>query len=416
MVRSFVKLYVVVCLALLVRMVFWPVAVEAATLTSLYSFCTRSSNAGAPETPACLDGTTPSSQLLQIGNQLYGTTTYGGSGNQGTLFSISTTGVFKTLHNFCPNTESCSDGALPGQSLALGANGDIYGVTTTGGGNGIQGVLFKISPGGAFTTIHQFCSKSACVDGATPVSVVSDSKGDLYGTTVAGGLYRDGTVFKLAGSGKFQILYNFCSAKNCTDGVEPGPLVLGRGGMVFGTTGEGGANQAGTVFRMTPAGALTTLHAFCAQKNCTDGAQPNSPLVEDKDGNFYGTTARQGGSANVGTIFRINYAGALTTLHSFCAERHCPDGENAGGGLTLASDGSLYGAAVSGGVYYNGLIYNITTAGKYSIVYDFCSLRGCFDGTFPTVPPTIGTDGKLYGTTAGGGNKDNVGTIYKLTP
>jgi uncharacterized repeat protein (TIGR03803 family) len=167
---------------------------------------------------------------------------------------------------------------------------------------------------------------------------------------------------------------------------------------------------------MTRAGKLTTVYSFCALKGCSDGAQPNGPLVEGLDGGFYGTANYQIGPARVGSLFRVTLDGRLTTLHYFCRTEYCHDGGPPAAGLTRAADGSFYGATSGGGIYYNGLIYHITTAGQYSLVYNFCARGGCFDGATPVIAPTLGSDGNLYGATVGGGDKRNVGTLYQLTP
>jgi uncharacterized repeat protein (TIGR03803 family) len=323
-------------------------------------------------------------------------------------------GDFKSLYSFCTRPY-CADGGAPGQYLARGPDGDIYGITKNDGGHENAGTIFKVSPSGTFTTVYRLCSQKNCLDGFEPTAVAFDKAGNMFGTTNGGGLNHEGTVLEITAAGKFRKLHDFCSAANCADGVLPGALILGKDGDFYGTTKGGGANQAGTAFKMTPAGKFTTLYSFCAEKKCTDGEQPNQMLVEGRNGDFYGTT-RLGGSNTEGTVFRLTPAGKLTTLYSFCARAYCRDGDVPEDGLVLGADGSLYGTAVGGGLYYHGVLFNITTEGKYSVAHNFCGERGCFDGASPQASPILGRDGNLYGAASAGGDKNDVGTVYKFVP
>jgi len=200
--------------------------------------------------------------------------------------------------------------------LVQATNGYLYG-TTEGGGANYGGTVFKITPSGTLTTLYSFCPKGNCADGADPLAgLVQATNGDFYGTTGGGG--PGGTVFKITPSGTLTTLYWFCSQTNCTDGNNPeSGLVQATNGDIYGTTYDGGANgDYGTVFRITPGGTLTTLYSFCSQPNCTDGGGPEAGLVQGTDGNLYGTTV-YGGANGAGTVFRITPSGTLTTLHSF---------------------------------------------------------------------------------------------------
>jgi uncharacterized repeat protein (TIGR03803 family) len=383
----------------------WNMAARAATLTTLYSFCADL------QKNFCIDGGLPSSRLLRVGTNFYGTTSAGGTTDLGTFFKVSTEGAFKSIFDFC---QHCTNGGDPGGYLAAGPGGEIYGSTTEGGTDD-GGTVFKISTAGQLTVLHRFCSRANCADGAVPASVVLDKNGNLFGTTVSGGSHGGGTAFEITAQGQFMTLHEFCAAANCTDGVQPGALVLGSDGKFYGTTQAGGGNQSGTVFRMTQAGAITTLYSFCARKGCPDGAEPTGILTEGPDGSFYGETAR-GGVTQAGVIFNVTHEGQEKTLHSFCRVQYCDDGGTPSGGLTRDKSGGFYGAAASGGHFYNGLIFHVSPSGEYRILYNFCSLRGCFDGAAPSTPPILDTDGYLYGTTSSGGAKFNVGTVYRLKP
>jgi uncharacterized repeat protein (TIGR03803 family) len=214
----------------------------------------------------------------------------------------------------------------------------LYGTTPSGGFNG-YGTVFKITPTGKLTTLHNFHSPGAS-------GLVQAINGDLYGTTSSGGSSGGGTVFKITLGGKLTTLYNF---ENRFASPEGG-LVQAVDGDLYGTTVSGGSSDGGTVFKITPGGKLTTLHVFCTTTNCTDGFNPSGPLVQATDGNFYGTTSGGGGTCDngataCGTVFRISSDGTLTTLHTFDGT----DGAYPLSGLVQDSNGNLYGTTNSGG-------------------------------------------------------------------
>ena len=208
--------------------------------------------------------------------------------------------IFTTLHTFAgyPN-----DGDLP-NGLMQGSDGNFYGTTLWGGANGECsdpaggcGTVFKLAPGGMLTILYSFCSQPDCADGAEPEgTLVQATDGNFYGTAYAGGVSHDcsgayvsgcGTIFKIAPSGTLTTPYRFCPQTGCADGEGPSSgVVQATDGNFYGTTEWGGAYGDGTVFKVTPAGTLTTLHAF----NDYDGYSPGGGLVQASDGNFYGTT------------------------------------------------------------------------------------------------------------------------------
>jgi uncharacterized repeat protein (TIGR03803 family) len=351
---------------------------------------------------------------VQVGGEFYGTTPSGGASNFGTLYEISPAGDFKSIYSFCRKSANCSDGAYPGNYLTRGPSGDVYGVTAVGGGRYDGGTIFKLTSG-RLSTVYNFCSRSNCADGTAPVAVAFDAGGALFGTTSAGGKNGAGTAFKIAVSGAVETLYNFCSADNCADGITPGALILAKDGVFYGTTAAGGSYQAGTVFRMTPTGILTVLHSFCPRKGCADGEAPTPILAQGSDGNLYGTTVL-GGDKGLGAIFRVSRSGRFEVLHSFCRNTYCYDGSTPSDGLTAVKDGGFYGTTSLGGRFYAGIVFRFTTAGAYTIVQEFCGRPGCFDGAAPIAAPIVGRDGALYGTTSAGGDKFDVGSIYRLVP
>ena len=262
----------------------------------------------------------------------------------GSVFKVSPSGTLVTLHIF-----NGVDGAAPAGALVQASDGNFYGTTRAGGANN-QGTVFKITPTGVLTTLHSFSGP----DGNAPVgSLVQASDGNFYGTTFQGGDLSKcnsggcGTIFKISPSGTLTTLHNFTGP----DGAQPlAGLVQATDGNIYGTTSNGGANNncpnggCGTVFKIAPSGTLTTLFNFAGM----DGAEPHAGLVQATDGNLYGTTD-EGGLADVGTVFRITPTGTLTVLHSFCSGYGCPDGAVPEGTLVQGTSGLLYGTASGGG-------------------------------------------------------------------
>ena len=243
-----------------------------------------------------LEGSFPYAGVVQAtdGN-FYGTTLLGGADDAGAVFKITPEGVLTTLHSFY---YLGADGNEPYAALVQATDGSFYGTTYFGGTND-DGTVFKITPGGVLTTLHSF--KGA--DGAYPYAgLVQASDGNFYGTTEDGGADDIGTVFKITPGGVLTALHSFQGA----DGSYPqAGLVQASDGNFYGTTLNGGAGlDAGTIFKITPEGTLRTLYSFCSQTDCADGRAPNA-VVQATDGNFYGTTFG-GGPADWGTAFRLD--------------------------------------------------------------------------------------------------------------
>jgi uncharacterized repeat protein (TIGR03803 family) len=402
------------------------------TLTTIYNFCSQAS---------CADGANPAAGVvLDTNGSFYGTTSVGGAYNGGTVFRITAGGKLTTIYNFCAQP-SCADGSSPEASLVLASNGKFYGTTTEGGTGG--GTVFEITPAGTFTLIHTFNG-----DGANPhASLVQGANGNFYGTTSYGGVYNEGTIFEMAPSGKLTSLYSFCVQSACADGSAPyAGLVQASNGNFYGTTTHGGTSDEGTVFEITPAGKLTTLYSFfCDQTGCPDGDAPNSGLIQATDGNLYGTTDAGGGNAGGGTIFQVTLGGALTTLYNFCATGNgtCFDGSGPVGGLLQDTNGELYGTTYSGGTGGGfGTVFGLSTglgpfvktlpgSGKVGarVIILGTNLTGAtsvsFNGTaatftvassseITTTVPTGATMGPVKVTTPGGTLLSNV--AFRVTP
>jgi uncharacterized repeat protein (TIGR03803 family) len=307
--------------------------------------------------------------------------------------------TFKSLASF----RLVADGGYPQyMSLVQGTDGSFYG-TAPEGGVEFWGSVFKVASGGALTFLCYF-GEDTCYQESHPFSgLIQATDGNFYGTTWQGGVNNTGAVFEMAPEGTVTLLYSFCSQSICRDGGDPfAPLIQAADGNFYGTTFDGGTNGYGTVFTMTAAGTLTTLHSF----DYADGAGPVAGLIQAKNGDFYGTTL-YGGTAGAGTVFEITSAGKLTLLHSFGS---AGDGANPYAALVQAADGNFYGTTHDGGTHGDGVIFRITPGGKVTTLYSFCSQAKCTDGAEPFAGIIQASDGNFYGTTSKGGDS-NWGTV-----
>lgn len=334
-------------------------------------------------------------ELLAQGRDgnLYGTTDAGGAAGMGTVFKITPSGTITTLYNF-----SGADGQNPDGGLVLGTDGNFYGTTTIGGTNNL-GTVFRITPSGTLTTLHSF----AASEGANPRGgVVQGKNGMFYGATCD--QFGPWTGYSITSTGKFKLL---------TSSIPPCPfsgLILGNDGNFYGASQAGGTTYQGTVFRMTPAGAVKILYSF----DYTHGSTPYSPVVLGNDGLLYGTTSG-GGSGQGGAVFKLTLAGKITLLHEFSSVS-ATDGSSPFAGLVAASDGNFYGATSGGensGSVPNGNLFSATSAGTYSSLYAFDATHGAL----AEATPMQHTNGLIYGVTergAGPGGSRASGVVYSL--
>jgi len=277
-----------------------------------------------------------------------------------------------------------------------------------------------------FTTLVTFDG----TDGKWPnlMNLAQGADGNLYGTTSFGGdvctgFSGCGTIFKVSPSGALTTLYEFCPQTGCIDGSVPlGTLVQASNGDFYGVTTSGGSSSqcnggCGTIFKIGPAGKFTTLYNFCTLANCSDGDEPFAGLAQGGNGNFYGTTAL-GGLNNEGTIFEITPTGTLTTLYSFCALATCADGEEPSAGLVQGRNGEFYGEASAGGTSGCGTIFKITPKGPLTTLFSFDFTHGCG----PMGGLIQAASGDFYGVTVTGGSgfnceiDGNCGTVFKMSP
>ena len=248
------------------------------------------------------------------------------------------------------------------------------------------------------------------------------------------------TVFVPAASAKKvkpeQVLYDFCSKANCSDGEYPkSGLIMDSSGNLYGTTNSGGGNVndaqcpagCGEVFKLAPDGTETVLYNFCSQAECSDGAGPYAGLIMDGSGNFYGTTVLGGIYdcehvwVSCGTVFRLAPDGTETTLYSFCPGQTCTDGFSPTGGVIMDRTGNLYGTtSAGGGSGCNGngcgTVFKVAPDGTETTLYTFCSQANCSDGGQPYAGLHMDGSGNLYGTTSTGGSANGGGTLFEVAP
>lgn len=363
------------------------------------------------------DGVNPQGGLVEgRDGSLYGTTPNGGIGGCqgasgqpgcGTVFRVNKDGSgYSILHLFNSGRD---DGQQPAAGILQGSDGALYGTTSFGGSNNV-GTVFKLNPDGSgYTFLHSFSTSGG--DGNRPqAGVIQGSDGALYGTTSSGGSNFSGTVFKLNNDVLgYTVLHTFTSR----DGRPQAKLVEGSDGVLYGTTPEGGSNRFGGVFKLNKDGSgYLVLHSF--DYNGVDGVRPYAGLMEGSDGGLYGTTS-QGGTNFTGTVFRLNKDGSdYRILHSF-GSFYSMDGETPIGGLVERSDGALYGTtagggdgACSGGC---GTVFKLNKDGSGYTIFSFGTAGR--DGVNPASSLIQGSDGALYGTTQWGGQL-GLGTVFRL--
>jgi uncharacterized repeat protein (TIGR03803 family) len=367
-----------------------------------------------PPPPSTNDGSNPTGLIQGSDGNFYGTTANGGRYGQGTFFRVTPAGAESVLYSF---VGGAGDGSNP-EGVVEGSNGNFYGATSGGGTGPCQfgcGTAFEITPDGAETVLYFF---SGAADGGNPNPLIQGKDGNFYGTAAFGGVVSNlcgpggcGVVFRLTPAGVETPLYSFTGGS--TDGAVAASLIQGSDGNFYGMTVYGGASNDGTVFKVTTSGAETVLHSFAGG---SDGALPQMPLTEGTDGNFYGTTPF-GGADSVGVVFRITPAGVETVLHAFAGGT--ADGAKPFTAMIQASDGNFYGATNAGGdatcVGGCGVVFRITPAGAESVLYLFTA--SAITGAQPPLPSALlqGSDGNFYGTVSNGG-QFGVGTVFKLTP
>jgi uncharacterized repeat protein (TIGR03803 family) len=363
------------------------------------------------------DGAGPGGLMVDQNGNLYGTTAYGGGAKDaGTVFELPAEGAEQVLYTFTGG----SDGGNPDSTPIEDSEGNLYGTSSAGGADG-AGTVFKVTPGGTETVLHAFTGGN---DGSTPYAgLVTDASGNMYGTASAGGADGHGTIFELAPDGTETTLWTFTGG---SDGAAPaGALTFDSQGNLYGTANFGGIAGCyhdlgcGTVYKLAPNGTFSVVYSFCSQPECADGDFPQSRLVADEQGNFYGTTFSGGKGKcyiglSCGVVFKLAPDGTETVLFSF-------DGKNGGNpqfGVLRDDQGNLYGTTSYGGLvgkecgrFGCGVAYEIPANGTEKTLHQFAGA----DGAQPAGDPIADPAGNIYATGYRGGAYDE-GSIWKLRP
>jgi uncharacterized repeat protein (TIGR03803 family) len=356
------------------------------------------------------NGSSPLAGLVMDANQnIYGTANSGGQHGYGVVFKANRNGQEAVVHSFAGGA---NDGAYPEDSLIIDSAGNLYG-TTFNGGPANAGTVFKLSSKGIIHILYSFAGGN---DGANPIARLAiDKNGNLYGTTSAGGTSGNGTVFAVSPAGKHTVLYSFGSG---TDGTIPfAGVTLDAKGNLYGTTSAGGSTGNGTVFELKRSSSGWTeiiLHNFELQD---DGGTPFAGLVFDHSGNLYGAATQGGvnGTDGGGTVFELSPAGSnwtFTVLYGLY-------GWNISGTfrdlLFDATTGVIYGTTHCDGAYEAGTVYSLTPSSgswSYTELYTF---TGGTDGLYSFSNLVMDKSGNLYGTTNEGGANGS-GVIFKVAP
>lgn len=379
-----------------------------ATLTTLYKFC--------PKT-GCVDGSSPFSGLvIDESDNVYGTTSLGGDGKCadsvgcGTVYEVASTGKHRVLYSF----KGVPDGQLPAyENLIRDSKGNLYGTTSAGGtgtcGTGGCGTVFKLNAptksGGEWKEKVLYSFKGG-TDGQAPLFLAMDAAGNLYGTTETGGSLGAGQVYKVTPSGVKTDFYSFNSYLGDGALANPG-VVMDTAGNLYGTTAEGGANSLGAVFKVTPSGTESLLYSF----KSGDPSGIQGGLIIDASGSIYGT-GRGGGAHEVGAVFKVTSGGDEMALYSFGPT--LTDGEEPMGGLVTDSSGNLYGTTEFGGKGAVGTVFKLDTSNdEITVLWNFSLKSG---GSEPVGSLAIDGAGNLYGATPLGGSANDAGTVFKLVP
>jgi hypothetical protein len=388
----------------------------------------------------CTDGLTPDGGLLQDSTgALYGATSTGGKYDEGLVFKLIQNGTTWTeyvLHNFCKS--SCTDGANPVGDLIMDKDGNLYGVTFFGyGGHGANGgTFFKLTNEGngwkfslllnfnthvSFGLAYAGQSKGAPWDGHSP----------LFGTTLLGGHYQNGTVFELTTDGSkwtYTTIHTFQSASG------PNPVLVDSAGNIWGTACCNAKFLAGELYKLAPGTwKQTIVKNFCSAVACSDGSYPVGRLLMDASGNLFGVTYGGGTTGcaqnqGCGVAFERSAGGTYSVIYTFCSLANCADGSNPYyAGLTEDKSGHLFGTTLNGGSGANcskkggcGTAFELSNNGggswSESVLHSFCNFANCGDGALPQAPVNVIATGEVFGTTTDLGAHGNGGTVFELVP
>ena len=322
-------------------------------------------------------GQNPNGLTLGADGSFYGTTAYGSFSGMGTTFRFDPPGTLTTLHEFAG-----ADGSGPAGPLLQRANGDFYGLTRSGG-DSFQGTVFRMTPAGTVSTLRSF----AGTDGASPVDgLVEAPDGNLYGVTNGGGDEFQGVIFRVDASDVVTVTHSFTSSDAVGMAPQTG-FVSASDGNLYGTTSLGGGAFSGTIYRLASNGDVTAVHPL----SLTDGISPVAPLIEPAAGHLLGTASWKG-AGGYGTVFDCDFAGSFTVIHAFFGST---EGFSPAGGVVEGAGGILYGTTQNGGLGLAGTVFGLDTIGNLTLMHTFMG----FDGATPLASMIFGPDGRLYGTT-----------------
>jgi uncharacterized repeat protein (TIGR03803 family) len=341
------------------------------------------------------DGTLPFSIIQATDGNFYGAAGAGGANNNsGAIFKMTPQGVVSTFYSFNGNVGM----AFP-QSLIQAANGDFIGTTSN--------QIFRLTQTGTLTLLHIFLGISQLQP------LVQGTDGNFYSVVETGGTFVHGFAYKMSPSGQVTILHNFGDPSVTSDGIAPhAALIQGTDGNFYGTTANGGSASFGTIFKMTPAGVITILHSFGDHSTANDGTEPQSPLCQGSDGNFYGTTLDGTNNTN-GTIFKMTPSGTVTTLYGNGSQAN--DSISSAGGLIQGLDGNFYGTTLNTSTSVYGTAFQITPQGVMTVMHSFNDPNFSIDGRAPRTLLVQTPSGNFYGVSSQGGTSSGYGTVYTIT-
>jgi uncharacterized repeat protein (TIGR03803 family) len=373
------------------------------------------------------DGQYPATDLvMDAAGAIYGTTVQGGGLNSGTVFRLVPAPGGGWTESVIYSFTSQEDGGQPYNGVTLDGQGNLYGTAVTGGAGmaceGGCGVVYKLTKNGtsySHSVIYNFTGGD---DGSGPgAGLTFDRQGNLYGMTPTGGAFGLGVVYQLspdgAGNWTHSVIHAFTGGADGSSGSAGRLLAVGR--SLFGVATVGGEHGKGTVFRLNrnPGGAGWTLKTLYAFKGPPDGGLPYGAVVRDAQGRLYGTTYYDGENG-LGTVYQLTPTSSgpwnETVIHSFAGDY---EGGYPISNLNLDAEGNLYGtASEGGGGCYCGTVFRLTHGGPgqwhYNVLHNFA---GSPDGKYPYNGMVRGPGGKLYGTTVRGGADDD-GVLFELVP
>ena len=367
-------------------------------------------------------GSRPVSELMQASDgDFYGTTLRGGTADLGSVYKITAGGTFTPLRSFTGAAQP-TGGLYPVAGLAEHTDGMLYGTTSGDFTAGSFGIAYKMSAsGGTFTNFLFFKGQQVNDKGSTPLGTMTKaSDGFFYGTTQYGGTgtVNFGTIYKInPTTGILTTVIEFTDNGANNKGAAPNAkLVDGGDGYLYGTTYGGGTLNIGTVFRLRVSnGSLSTLATFTNASSPNPGKWPIGAMVLASDGYLYGTTVN-GGAFNAGVIYRVNRTtGTVTTIVEFNDNAGVKQGAWPVGAMVQGNDGFLYGTTQNGGTGDHGTIFRVSLGGVLTPkLLEFTGQTGAVKGEGPYAGMLKATDGRIYGTTQFGGS-GNKGTVFRLT-